>query len=88
MATTKVKEQSRSAVEAQTITASTTATLSSLTRSIYVGTAGNLSVKFPSGGSTVTFWVFQMAITLKRRTNGATTAGDVEHYSKWLTSQE
>ena len=55
MATTKVSEQTRSAVEAQTITASTTATLSSLTRSIYIGTAGDLSVKFSSGGSTVTF---------------------------------
>ena len=55
MATTKVSEQSRSAIEAQSITASTTATLSSLTRSVYVGTAGNLSVKFSSGGSTVTF---------------------------------
>lgn len=55
MATTKVSEQTRSAVEAQTITASTTATLSSLTRSIYVGNAGDLSVKFSTGGSTVTF---------------------------------
>ena len=55
MATTKVTNQPRSAVDAQTITASTTATLSSLTRAIYVGTAGNLSVKFSSGGSTVTF---------------------------------
>ncbi len=55
MATTKVTNQPRSAIDAQTITASTTATLSSLTRAIYVGTAGNLSVKFTSGGSTVTF---------------------------------
>lgn len=79
MATTKVTNQPRSAVDAQTITASTTATLSSLTRAIYVGTAGNLSVKFSSGGSTVTFsnvsngyHPLQVEVI-----NGATTAGDV-----------
>ena len=55
MATTKVTNQPRSAIDAQAITASVTATLSNLTRSIYVGTAGDLSVKFTSGGSTVTF---------------------------------
>ena len=55
MAQTKVTNQPRSAIDAQTITASTTATLSNLTRAIYVGTAGNLSVKFTSGGSAVNF---------------------------------
>tara|TARA_E500000318_G_C3465363_1_gene174327 strand:- start:340 stop:591 length:252 start_codon:yes stop_codon:yes gene_type:complete len=55
MAETKVKEQTRSAVDAQTITASTTTTFSNLTRCIYVGTAGNLGVKFSSGGATITF---------------------------------
>jgi len=54
MATTKVTNQPRSAIDAQAITASTTTTFSDLTRAIYVGTAGSLSVKFTSGGSTVT----------------------------------
>jgi hypothetical protein len=55
MAETKVTDQTRSAIDAQTITASTTTTFSDLTRCIYVGTAGDLGVKFSSSGSTVTF---------------------------------
>jgi len=54
MATTKVSDQTRSAIDAQVFVASTTVTFTSLTRAIYVGTTGNLSVKFDSAGSTVT----------------------------------
>tara|TARA_S200002703_G_scaffold153249_1_gene154589 strand:+ start:472 stop:714 length:243 start_codon:yes stop_codon:yes gene_type:complete len=41
---TKVSDQSRAGVSAQTIT--TTTDLANLTRAIYVGTAGNLPVTF------------------------------------------
>ena len=44
MATTKTTDQTRSIVSAQTVT--TTTTFTSLTRGIYVGTAGDLSVTF------------------------------------------
>ena len=55
MATTKATDQSRSAIDAQTVTASTTTTFSNLTRCVYVGTAGDLGVKFSAAGSTITF---------------------------------
>jgi hypothetical protein len=54
MASTKVTDQTRSAVSAQSITASTTTTFTNLTRCIYVGTAGNLGVKFSASDSVVT----------------------------------
>ena len=47
MASTKVTDQTRSAVSAQSITPSTTTTF-------YVGTAGNLGVKFSASDSVVT----------------------------------
>ncbi len=51
MSSTKVSEQTRSAVGGQSVTITTT--FANLTRAVYVGTAGNLSVVF-SDGSTVT----------------------------------
>lgn len=79
MATTKVTEQTRSAVDAQTFSAGVTATFSNLTRAIYVGTTGNLSVKFTTAGSTVTitnapvgYHPLQVEVL-----NGDTTASDV-----------
>ena len=51
MASTKVSEQTRAAVGGQVVTITTS--FDNLTRAIYVGTAGNLSVVF-SDGSEVT----------------------------------
>tara|TARA_S200002703_G_scaffold135429_1_gene124306 strand:- start:643 stop:891 length:249 start_codon:yes stop_codon:yes gene_type:complete len=78
MAETKVSDQTRSAIAAQTITASTTVTFTNLTRAIYVGTAGNLTVKF-DGTTTITlnnvangYHPLQVEVI-----NQSTTAGDV-----------
>lgn len=51
---TKVTDQTRSIVDASAVTNTVTATFSSLTRAIYVGTAGDLVVRFSDGGSAVT----------------------------------
>ena len=79
MAITKVSDQTRSAIDAQVFTATTTITFSNLTRGIYVGTTGNLSVKFTSDGSTVTitnapvgYHPLQVEVI-----NGDTTASDI-----------
>lgn len=60
MTTTKATNQSRSSIGSQVITASTTVTLTSLTRSVYVGTAGHLRVTLGDG----------VAVTLTNVTNG------------------
>lgn len=49
MVSTKVSEQTRSAVGGQTVTETTT--FANLTRAIYVGTPGNIPVTFSDGSS-------------------------------------
>lgn len=60
MALTKVSDQTRSAISATTITNSTTQTFTDLTRGLYVGTSGDLSVTFGDG----------ITVTLKNAPSG------------------
>jgi len=52
---TKTTDQTRSIVAAEAVTNTVTATFDNLTRAIYVGTAGDLVVRFTDGGDAVTF---------------------------------
>lgn len=52
---TQTTDQTRSIVAAEAVTNTVTATFSNLTRAIYVGTSGDLVVRFTDGGSAITF---------------------------------